>query len=376
MLDITTKSQLSQSRAGILKTAHGNIETPFFMPIATKGAVKNLSIEDMEALEAQILLSNTYHLYLQPGEQLIKESGGLHEFIEWQKPLLTDSGGYQVFSLAGNKGKGENLVKITDEGVEFRSHLDGLKHFMSPEDSIRIQQDFGVDIMMAFDECPAGSATKEEVAKAVHRTFEWAKRCKEQQSKGSSQQQLFGIVQGGVFEDLRDNSIEQLISLDFEGYALGGLAVGEARPDMFRILEHSVSKLPEDKPRYLMGVGKPEEIVKAVKEGIDMFDCVIPTREARHGRLYFFNKDFKDKGFGADDFYDQVEITTEKYKKDFSPINADSKIPLLRNHSKAYLRHLLKTEEGLGYRLATLNNLEFYLTLMKHIREEIAEGRL
>lgn len=377
MFTLNHKSNKSNARTGTLETAHGNIETPFFMPIATKGAIKNLSTQDMHELNAQIILSNTYHLYLQPGEELIKEAGGLHSFMQWEKPILTDSGGYQVFSLAGNKGQGDNLVKLSEEGVEFQSHLDGSKHFITPESAVQIQTDLGVDMMMCLDNCPEGNAPYEEVEKAVDLTYRWAQRCKAKYDElikaGENTPKLFGIIQGSVFEDLRKKSLEQITSLNFDGIAIGGLAVGEDREDMFRILRVIAPQMPENLPRYLMGLGRPEDIVEAVKNGVDMFDCVIPTREARHGRLYFFHPEIQDL---HDNFYTQEIITNAKYKEDFSPINPGSKIGLLRDYSKAYLHHLLKTNEGLGFRLATLNNLEFYFTLMKRIRERIEEGEL
>jgi len=371
MLKIIKKSKLSQARLGKYKTEHGLIQSPFFMPIATKAAVKNVSTDELEDLGAEIILANTYHLYLQPGEKIIKAHGGLHNFLNWPKPILTDSGGYQVFSLS-------KIRKIKPEGVEFQSHLDGSKHLLTPEKSIEIQQDLGVDIMMALDVCPPGEAEFEAVREACDITFVWAKRCKDEWLKGNKNQQLFGIIQGSVFKNLRDQSLEQITSLDFSGYALGGLAVGEPREKMYEILEYITPKLPEDKPRYLMGLGRPEEIVFAVKQGIDMFDCVIPTREARHGRLYqFCTQTEKGAILLFDNWaYKTLAATNEKYKEDFSAINSNSKVKLLKNHSKAYLHHLFKTNEGLGLRLATLNNLEFYLELMRKIREGIKRKEL
>ncbi|MCX6740531.1 MAG: tRNA guanosine(34) transglycosylase Tgt [Candidatus Parcubacteria bacterium] len=371
MYKLLKQSKRSNARLGILKTAWGVIHSPFFMPIATKAAIKNLSVEDMEQLGAEIILSNTYHLYLQPGEKLIKKAGGLHKFMNWPKPILTDSGGYQVFSLS-------KMRKIKPDGVEFQSHLDGSKHFLTPEKSIQIQQDLGVDIMMALDICPPGDSKKEEVAEAVVTTYDWAQKCIKQWHRKKNSQLLFGIIQGGIYPDLRRVSIQQLTSLNFSGYALGGLAVGEDRKDMFKILEKIVPLMPDKKPRYLMGVGRPEEIVHAVRQGIDMFDCVIPTREARHGRLYQFCTQSQKgaiKLFGKL-AYKTVIIKNTGFKKDFSAINSKSKIKLLRSQSKSYLHHLFKTDEGLGLRLATLNNLEFYLSLLTQIRRDIKEGRL
>jgi len=363
------QSKKSGARLGSLKTGHGLIYTPFFMPIATKGAVKNLSVEELEQLGAEIILANTYHLYLQPGEKLIKKAGGLHKFMQWDKPILTDSGGYQVFSLS-------KIRKIKPEGVEFQSHLDGSKHFLTPEKSIKIQQDLGVDIMMALDICPPGDAAKEKIKEAVDTTYLWAQKCKKEWQKHKSKQQLFGIIQGGIYKDLREMSLKQITSLGFSGYALGGLAVGEERQDMYEILKQIVPQMPANTPRYLMGLGRPEEIVFSVKQGIDMFDCVIPTREARHGRLYQFCTQ-KQKGaiklFG-NVAYQTITIKNSPYKQDLKPINPHSKIKLLQTHSRAYLNHLFKTEEGLGLRLATLNNVEFYLELMRKIQEAIGLG--
>lgn len=371
MFKILQKSKKSAARLAELKTAHGEIETPFFMPIATKGAVKNISESELNELGAQIILANTYHLYLQPGEKLIKKHGGLHKFLNWEKPILTDSGGYQVFSLS-------KIRKIKEDGVEFRSHLDGSKHFLTPEKSIQIQQDLGVDIMMALDVCPPGKAEFEEVREANEVTFAWAKKSKEQWLKGDKKQLLFGIIQGGIFKTLREKSMEQITSLDLPGYAIGGLAVGEERQDMYEVLQYITPKMPVDKPRYLMGLGRPEEIVFAVKCGVDMFDCVIPTREARHGRLYQF---CTQKEKGAIELFDGLFyrtniITNEINKEDFEPINKGSKIELLQKHTKSYLHHLFKTQEGLGLRLATLNNLEFYLELMRLIRQGIENSKL
>ncbi len=371
MFKLITKSKKSLARLASLKTAHGQIKTPFFMPIATKAAVKNISTAELKDLDSQIILANTYHLYLQPGEKIIKAHGGLHKFLNWPGPILTDSGGYQVFSLS-------RIRKIKPEGVEFQSHLDGSKHLLTPEKSIQIQQDLGVDIMMALDVCPPGQAEFEEVRQANEITFSWAQRCKAAWSKAKKKQMLFGIVQGGIFKNLRDESLAQISSLDLPGYAIGGLAVGEPRDKMFKILEYITPQMPADKPRYLMGLGRPEEIVFAVKQGVDMFDCVIPTREARHGRLYQFCTQ-KEKGaiklFGKL-AYKTLIATNEKYKTDFQPINKASEVKLLREYTKAYLHHLFKTQEGLGLRLATMNNLEFYLELMKKIRAGILSSEI
>ncbi|OGF31919.1 tRNA guanosine(34) transglycosylase Tgt [Candidatus Falkowbacteria bacterium RIFOXYA2_FULL_35_8] len=369
------QSQKSKARRGQLKTRRGIIETPFFMPIATKASVKALTYEDLEQLEAKIVLSNTYHLMLKPGNKLIKKAGGLHQFMNWSKPILTDSGGFQVFSL--NK-----IRKITEDGVEFRSHIDGSKRFMRPEDSIQIQLDLGSDIIMALDECVELPAKKDYLEKSVELTTRWAERCKNYFEKKTLQQpqgdkaKLFGIVQGGLDKKLRIKSVHDLKTIGFDGYAIGGLSVGESEKEMYKTLDYITAELPEDKPRYLMGVGRPENIINAVKRGVDMFDCVIPTREARHGRLYLWS-DATVRSPQPDIFntprssYKQINIKAEKWSQDFSPINIDSRFPVLKKYSKAYLRHLFSLGEPLSIRLATLNNLEFYLDLMKKIRKSI-----
>ncbi|MFZ5365375.1 MAG: tRNA guanosine(34) transglycosylase Tgt [Patescibacteria group bacterium] len=372
---IQRQSKNSKARLTEFKTAHGVISGPFFMPIATKGAVKHLTYEDLAQLEAQIILSNTYHLLLKPGQDLMNNFGGLHEMMKWDGPILTDSGGFQVFSLA-------KIRKLSEQGVEFASHIDGSKVMLTPEKSVEMQMAVGSDIMMALDVCTELPATKEKLEEALDMTFKWAKKCKRfftSAGSGRARQKsaLFGIVQGGTDKDLRLKSIEQITSIDFEGYAIGGLAVGESHREMYEVLDYACPALPEDKPRYLMGVGKPENIIEAVKRGVDMFDCVIPTREARHGRLYLFKEDIDFKNLMAaklkadKDFYYAINIKSEPFKEDFSPINSESKFKILRNYSKAYLRHLFDVEEPLAQRLATLNNLEFFLELMKRIRNRL-----
>lgn len=370
------KSKKSQARLGKLKTAHGTLKTPFFMPIATKGAVKNLTADDIKELGSGILLSNTYHLYLTPGMEVMAEAGGLHQFMAWPGAILTDSGGFQVFSLS-------KIRKILPGGVEFRSHLDGSKHLLTPKKVLEIQRTIGSDIAMILDVCPASTATHQEVAEAVAMTTKWAKLAKKEITnyrnskpslvkgeKNFSKQLYFCINQGGVYPDLREKSLRDLIKLDFDGYAVGGLAVGESHEAMYQVLDQLTPKMPSDKPRYLMGVGTPENIVEAVKRGIDMFDCVIPTREARHGRLYVW-QDRRAVGLSAD-FYSTINMTNAKYKADFSPINDTN----LKIFTKAYLHHLFKTGEPLAMRLATLNNLDFYLRLMEQIRHQIKQGKL
>lgn len=340
-----------KARRGQLKTTHGNIETPFFMPIATAGAVKGLTTEAMRQLGAQILLSNTYHLHLRPGEELIERAGGLHKFMNWDGPILTDSGGYQVFSLS-------KIRKLKDDGVEFQSHLDGSKIFLTPEKAVEIQQKLGSDIIMCLDECPAADKDRKYVEESLELTTRWARRCKESHTKLSApSSKLFGIVQGGMHADLRKKSARQLTEIGFDGYAIGGLSVGEPNEVMYAMLDETVPELPEDKPRYLMGVGTPEDILEAVDRGVDMFDCVLPTRNARHGHF------FTSKG--------AVRIKNEMYREDFRPLDPDCTCHTCQNYTRAYLRHLFMAQEPLFLSLATMHNLAFYLDLMKEIREAI-----
>ncbi len=358
MFKVIKKSKKSKARLTQLETSHGKIMGPFFMPIATKAAVKNISVNEITNLGSPIILSNTYHLFLAPGSKLVKRAGGLHKFMNWRGIILTDSGGFQVFSLS-------KIRKITEKGVIFSDPASGKKHLLTPELSIKTQTDLGVDIAMAFDDVIGFPATREEVKEAMERTARWAKRCLV--ARKNKKPLLFGIVQGGVYKDLRIKSAQDLTALNFDGFAVGGVAVGEPREKMKQILNWTVPILPENKSRYLMGLGKPEEIVLAVKQGIDMFDCVIPTREARHGRLYIWvNKSLKGK------FYKTINITNARYKNDLKPINDSN----LKQYSKAYLHHLFKTNEPLGMRLATLNNLDFYLTLMAEIRKQIKNNKL
>jgi queuine tRNA-ribosyltransferase len=370
------EKQKGLARAGILKTAHGEIETPFFMPIATKGAVKTLSSLDMKDLGSQIILSNTYHLLLRPGYDDLKKLGGLHKFMNWDGPILTDSGGYQVFSLS-------KLNDINEDGVTFQSHIDGKKIHLTPEGSMAMQGVIGANIIMQFDDVAPADSTRERFKEAMERSLRWAKRCKESYN---SNQLLFGIVQGGTHEDLREQSAKGLIDLDFDGYAIGGLSVGEPRPSAFRITKKVASLLPTNKPRYFMGGGMPEEIVFYVSVGIDMFDCVLPTRNARHGTLFTWKDDpakcvklaFERAEQGmtdvmiADALYDKIQITREAYTYDESVIDKFAPVKESQFYSKAYLRHLFKTDEILGMRLATLQNVSFYLTLMKELRRVIS----
>lgn len=348
--------QSGSARLGTLKTAHGEIKTPFFMTIGTVGAVKGLLPEEVRELGGQIILSNTYHLHLRPGEDIVEKAGGLHEFMNWDGPILTDSGGYQIFSLAG-------IRKLKDDGVEFQSHLNGEKIFLTPEKAIEIQMKLGSDIMMVLDECPSADKDKKYVEKSLELTTKWAERCKDyhKQQTTNNKQLIFGIVQGGMHADLRKQSAKELVEIGFDGYAIGGLSVGEPNEVMYKMLDETVPSLPEDKPRYLMGVGTPLDILEAVGRGIDMFDCVLPTRNARHGYL------FTSTGV--------VRIRNEQYKEDFSPLDPNCDCYTCKNFTKAYLRHLFIANEILSLRLNTIHNIAYYLNLMKDIRKAIEEDR-
>lgn len=366
------KSAISSARLGVFETAHGNVTTPVFMPIATRGAVKNLSADELVSLHTELLLSNTYHLYLRPGMKILEQTGGLHRFINWSKPMLTDSGGFQVFSLSGRR-------KIHQEGVEFWSHIDGSKHWFTPKSVIQSQRIIGSDIMMCLDECPSGQAQYQHIRSASRMTLDWAKQC---QSAFVSiapyygfPQYLFAIVQGGRFLRLRRKNAEELIKMDFDGYAIGGVSVGESRAIVEKVVRFTAPLLPWEKPRYLMGMGKPEEIVMAARAGVDMFDCVIPTREARHGRLYAFCEE-KEQGailLFADVFYRTLTISNQQYQTDYSALQPHSSLPLLQQTSKAYARHLFSVGESLAYRIFTLHNVEFYQELMKKIQTAIKD---
>jgi queuine tRNA-ribosyltransferase len=370
-LTIAKTSKKSSARLGVLRTAHGRIQTPFFMTIATRGAVKTLTADEVKTLGAQIILSNTYHLWQRPGLPVIKKSGGLHGFMNWSGPILTDSGGYQVFSLAQKR-------KITEKGVAFVSEIDGTKYFLTPEKAVEIQHVLGSDIMMAFDECAPYPCSHDYAEKSLALTTRWAERCKVQNKKANGSGLLFGIVQGSVYRDLRLKSAKELVALDFDGYAVGGLAVGEPVEEMYEVLDYTVPALPSKKPRYLMGVGKPEQIVEAVKRGIDMFDCVIPTRNARHGLLYKYRRNNKKvKIVGRQDkFYEEIHIKKSQYARDIKPIDEHCDCYTCTHFSRAYLRHLFASNDPLALRLATLHNVRFYLHLMEMIRLEISRGKL
>ncbi|MBT4349960.1 tRNA guanosine(34) transglycosylase Tgt [bacterium] len=368
MFKLLKTSQKSQARLGVLTTARGKVSTPFFMPIATKAALKSLTANEVKNLGAEIILSNTYHNYLRPGMEVIKKHGNLHQFMDCDLPILTDSGGYQVFSLS-------NLRKIDGDNIAFRSHIDGSKHVLNPKKVVDIQVALNSDIMMVLDECIGLPAKRQDAIKALDRTTRWAEMAfnyKQKLNKKSvkiKKQLIFGIVQGADFEDLRKRSADELMQFDWDGLAIGGLAVGESNDVMYKVLDYTTPVLPADKPRYLMGVGYPDNIIEAVKRGLDMFDCVIPTREARHGRLYLW----KGKpSVTKKDFYKTINITNAKFAKD-KTLLAEGKFG---KYSLSYLHHLFKTQEPLALRLATLNNLKFYLDLMLEIRKAIKNNKL
>lgn len=372
MYTLKKQSSKSNARRGELKTSHGVIQSPFFMTIATRGAVKTLTTEDMRQLGAQIILSNTYHLNMRPGVDLLNEIGGLHPFMQWDGPILTDSGGYQVFSLA-------KMRKLSEKGVKFKDPVSGTSYELTPEGVIDIQRAIGSDMMMVLDECPALPCTKEKMQTSIALTHRWAQRAYDYKERliaegafAADRHRLFGIVQGGTDKELRKESLDTLAAIPFDGYAIGGLAVGEPREEMYEMLDYLTPLMPADKPRYLMGVGKPEEIVHAVKQGVDMFDCVIPTRHARHGQLFVFTDRTNLNG----DFYKTINITNEQYEKDFTVVDETYTDQFSFTYTKAYLRHLFKTNELLGYRLATLHNVRFYLELMALIRKAIEEDNL
>jgi queuine tRNA-ribosyltransferase len=343
----------SAARLGLIRTAHGEIRTPVFMPVGTQGTVKALTPEDLVSLEVQVILANTYHLYLRPGHDRIRRLGGLHRFMHWDRPILTDSGGYQVFSLGA-------LRKISPEGVSFRSHLDGSSHFLTPELAMEIQAALGSDIAMCLDECPPYPATYEYARASLELTLEWAGRCREARTlEGPA---LFGIVQGSVFQDLRRKSAEALLTIGFDGYALGGLSVGEPPGERLETIARTLPLLPADRPRYLMGLGTPEDLVEGVARGADMFDCVLPTRNARNGML------FTRRG--------EITIKNAVYAEDPGPIDPDCGCYTCRNYSRAYLRHLYLAKELLSYRLNTWHNLYYFMELMQEIRQAVGLDRL
>ena len=352
--ELIKASREGMARRGRLHTPHGTIETPVFMPVGTQATVKTLSPEEVAGMGAGILLSNTYHLHLRPGEDIVRDAGGLHRFMNWQGAILTDSGGFQVFSLSA-------LRKITEEGVAFRSHLSGEPLFMGPEESMAVQNALGSDIMMAFDECPPFPADRDYLTQSLLRTTRWAKRCIAAH-KNPDRQALFGIVQGGMEHDLRKLSAEQLVELDLPGYAVGGLSVGEPKPLMYEVLEYTTPLLPKDKARYLMGVGSPDDLFEGVLRGVDMFDCVLPTRIARNGTV------FTSKG--------KLVVRNAQYARDFAPLDDACDCYTCKNYSRAYIRHLIKADETFGIRLTSYHNVYFLIKLMEKIRHAIETDTL
>ena len=357
----TLLKQEGNAKRASFETVHGTIQTPVFMNVGTVAAIKGaVSTEDLEQIKTQVQLSNTYHLHVRTGDKLIKEVGGLHKFMSWDKPILTDSGGFQVFSLAG-------LRKIKEEGVYFNSHIDGRKIFMGPEESMQIQSNLGSTIAMAFDECPSSKADRSYVQASVDRTTRWLERCKKEMSRLNSledtvnkNQMLFGIDQGAIFDDIRIEHAKRISEMDLDGYAVGGLAVGESHEEMYHVLDVTVPYLPKNKPTYLMGVGTPANILEAVERGVDFFDCVYPTRNGRHGHAYTN--------------HGKINLFNAKYEKDMRPLEEGCMCPACRRYSRAYIRHLLKAKEMLGMRLIVLHNLYFYNTMMEEIRDALDEG--
>jgi queuine tRNA-ribosyltransferase len=358
MFRITHKDKHTNARVGILEISHGTIETPEFIPVGTQATVKALSNEDLKYCRVQIILANTYHLYLRPGMDIIKNSGGLHKFMSWDRPILTDSGGFQIFSLA-------TLMKTREEGVEFQSHIDGSKHFLTPEDVVRLQCELGSDIMMPLDECLKYPSPKDRVERSVALTNRWAKRSSIAHSakriRDTKKPLLFGIAQGSTYPDLRKMATEELVEIGFDGYAIGGLSVGEPNDLMYEMMQSAVSYLPEDKPRYAMGVGMPQDFFNAIEMGVDMFDCVVPTRNGRNGAAY------TNEG--------RLIIRNGEYSKDLRPLSETCDCIVCKNYSRSYIRHLFNTEEILGLRLTSLHNVYFYVNLLGRIREAIKEDR-
>ncbi len=343
------------ARRGVLHTPHGDIQTPVFMPVGTQATVKSMTPEELkEEIKAEIILSNTYHLYLRPGSEIVKEAGGLHHFMNWDRPILTDSGGFQVFSLG-------DLRTISEDGVAFKSHLDGSKHFFSPESVMQIEEELGADIIMAFDECVEHGASYEYTKQSMERTTRWAKRCKKAHTT-VDKQALFGIIQGGFYKDLREKSAQDLIALDLPGYAIGGISVGETKEEFLEVLQYTAPMMPKDKPRYLMGVGTPDYLIEAAMAGIDMCDCVLPTRIARNGT--------------AMTSHGKVVVRNAGYERDWGPLDEECDCYTCQNYTRAYIRHLVKTNEILGDRLLSIHNLRFLTNLMERVKIEIEADNL
>ena len=353
--ELIKKDKYTNARVGVIHTEHGDIPTPIFMPVGTLGTVKTMTVEDLKEMDAKIILGNTYHLYLKPGMEIMRQAGGLHKFMNWDRPILTDSGGFQVFSLS-------DMRKINENGVEFRSHIDGSKHFFTPEKSIEIQNDIHSDIMMSFDECVDARADYDYVKQSMERTIRWAKRGLDYHKEHSHKDQsLFGIVQGGLFKDLREKSVIETTAMDFDGFSIGGLSVGETKEEMIDILNFTTPLLPENKPRYNMGVGTPDYLFESYQAGIDMADCVLPTRMARHGTA------LTSEG--------RLVVKNASFKDDFTPLDHECDCYTCKNYSRAYLRHLVNVNEILGARLLSYHNLYFLLKLCENIRQAIMEDR-
>lgn len=351
--ELIHRDKKTGARRGVIHTPHGDIQTPVFMPVGTQGAVKAMRPEQVADMGAEIILANTYHLYLRPGHEIVREAGGLHKFMNWDRAILTDSGGFQVFSLG-------QLRKITEEGVSFQSHIDGSRHMLSPEKAVEIQNALGSDIMMAFDECAPYPAGREYIKDSMERTCRWLERCKAAH-KDVERQSLFGIMQGGMYKDLRRESAERIVDMDLPGYSIGGLSVGEPKELMLDILDDCVDLLPEDKPRYLMGVGTPDYLFEGVERGLDMFDCVEPTRIARHGL--------------ATTSHGRINIKNAKFERDFTPLDPECDCYTCRNYSRAYIRHMMKSGEMMSAMLISNHNLHFLIHMMAGIREAIEEDR-
>jgi len=351
---VTSKSTETNARTGVIETNHGSIKTPVFMPVGTLGSVKSLSPEELIFMGVQIILGNTYHLYLRPGCEVIDKFSGLHDFMNWQRPILTDSGGFQVYSLA-------KLRKINDDGVAFQSHIDGSKHFLTPEKSMEIQFSLGSDIVMCLDDVAPYPSDKNKTLESLERTIKWALRCKQVWEQKPGNGTLFGIVQGGMYTDLREKSLEELTKIDFQGYAVGGLSVGEPKELMMELGAFTLPKLPQNKPRYVMGVGTPEDLVELTANGCDMFDCVMPSRNARNGQLFTKNG--------------TININNTCHKDDTEPVDSQCNCYTCSNYSRAYLRHLYKSRELLAYRLNTIHNIYYYTSLMKKMREAIKQNK-
>jgi queuine tRNA-ribosyltransferase len=352
IFDVTASDQVTRARCGTLTTAHGQIETPVFMPVGTQATVKAMTPRELAELGAEIVLGNTYHLSLRPGTDIVLKAGGLHRFMGWDRPILTDSGGYQVFSLS-------KLRKLTPGGVHFQSHIDGAAHFLGPTEAMQIQRELGSDIAMIFDECTPYPCSHQDAEKSLRLTLDWARACRQQPRADG--QLVFGIVQGGVYQDLREECAKALVDLDFDGYALGGLSVGEPEEEMLQVIDWTVPFMPEAQPRYLMGVGTPPQILDAIAHGVDMFDCVLPTRLGRNGSAY--------TAHGV------IAVKAARYKEDFTPIEDGCTCYACRNFTRAYIRHLVNVNEILASRLLTTHNLHFYLNLLRQAREHIRRGR-